>query len=89
MHVLHYDDLKSDLVGELTSLLRFLNWEITPEQLECVTRHEEGQFHRQHKTRPADEDIYTEQALVDMQNKVKEVELHFELRKRLGLPLSV
>ena len=85
LHIVHYDDLKTDLVDELTAVLRFLNVEVTSQQMDCVVKHSEGRFHR--KPRPVGI-VFTRKILKLMEEAVKEVDQCIEKRKRSGLHLS-
>ena len=49
LHIVRYERLKTHLVDEMKTLMRFLGWTITESHLNCVLRHSEGKFHRQTK----------------------------------------
>ena len=85
LHIVHYDDLKTDLVDELTAVLRFLNVEVTNQQMNCVIKYGEGQFHRQQRRVGI---VFTPKLLKLMDNAVKEVDRCIQKRQRSGLYLS-
>ena len=85
LHIVHYDDLKTDLVDELTSVLRFLDAEVTSQQMGCVVKHSEGLFHRKPRPVPI---VFTRKILKLMDEAVKEIDQYIDKRNRSGLYLS-
>ena len=85
LHIVHYDDLKTGLVDELTAVLRFLDAEVTSQQMDCVVKQTEGQFHRKPRPVPI---VFTRKILKLMDEAVKEIDQCIEKRQRAGLYLS-
>ncbi|XP_071502455.1 WSCD family member AAEL009094-like [Diadema antillarum] len=49
VRVLFYEDLKSDLRNQIIQLLRFLDFPVDHDRLDCMEAHPEGDFHRKAK----------------------------------------
>ena len=51
IHLVQYEDILNPEVQPkvITSILEFLNFEASPERMQCIARHEEGKFHRKVK----------------------------------------
>ena len=79
--VIRYENLKSDLLKEVGRICRFLGFEFTKRQRECVLNHAEGNFHRKHQKKDRviskKQDLYlkkaTQQVEKEIQNRLQHV----------------
>lgn len=53
LHVIFYDNLKSNVTGEVIQLLRFLNNEVSSEDISCMKLNSNGKFRRRRMTQSA------------------------------------
>jgi hypothetical protein len=45
--VVHYENVKTDILTEMRKILNFFNMPIREERLECLFKHKDGLFHRE------------------------------------------
>ena len=84
LHIIRYNDLKSNLALELISLLRFLQWPTSKRRIACVLQHSEGRHHRR-QIHPPPPSLFTEAQRLFLNNSIVEVEaaiLARQARKR-------
>ncbi|KAL5011637.1 hypothetical protein ScPMuIL_010188 [Solemya velum] len=60
MHVIMYDQLKSNASLEITKLAEFLERPLTNHDINCIMKNSEGEFHRPHTNQVAAIDRYSE-----------------------------
>ena len=73
LHIIRYDDLKSNLAYELIRLLRFLQWPTSKRRIACVLQHSEGRHHRR-QIHPPPPSLFTEAQRLFLNNSIVEVE---------------
>ena len=90
LHIISYHDLKADIVGTMSRLLHFLQWEVTDCQMQCLTTHIEGSFHRKKTAGSVTlEQFLTNEQLKRMDSYVEEFKAFIHQRLNIGLPLSL
>ena len=80
IHVVIYEDVVKDIVGELQDILRFLEMPVTPYNVWCTFLNRHGKFKRLEKVLVNDSDLYSERAKAVIQRD-KDFVLNL-LRKR-------
>ena len=45
--MVHYENVKTDVLGEMRKILNFFNMPINDERLKCLFKHKDGLFHRE------------------------------------------
>ena len=45
--MVHYENVKTDILTEMRKILNFFNMPIREERLECLFKHKDGLFHRE------------------------------------------
>ena len=48
VHIVQYENLLADLRGEMIKILKFLDFEVSEQILDCVVRNSAGRFKRSH-----------------------------------------
>ncbi|XP_043245494.1 uncharacterized protein LOC122393501 [Amphibalanus amphitrite] len=86
--VVHYEHLKSDPVGQLRRMLKFLNWPIDEERLKCVQMDQSGraQRHQQHRPRAVTPFPSELRKMIDL--SVKTIQNVLERRHLTPLPVG-
>ena len=85
--VVHYEDFQTDFRNETTKLLRFLQFEVTDSQLDCVVSNNEGKFHR--KKKQLGFDPFTEKHKRELEDHKAAIQNFIEERQKKGLPTVI
>ncbi|XP_043208849.1 WSC domain-containing protein 1-like isoform X2 [Amphibalanus amphitrite] len=86
--VVHYEHLKSDPVGQLRRMLKFLNWPIDEERLKCVQEDADGVAHRHPPHFPADVEPFPDDVREIVEHGVGYVNQLLRRRGHPPLPLD-
>ncbi|KAL5017001.1 hypothetical protein ScPMuIL_006590 [Solemya velum] len=78
LHVIFYENLKRNVTREVIELLRFLNSEVSSEDMSCMESNSDGKFRRKRKARS---DFQFSSEMNDYINNYREILKH-ELRKK-------
>ncbi|XP_066510432.1 sialate:O-sulfotransferase 2 isoform X1 [Hoplias malabaricus] len=85
VHVVHFEELKTDLFSQLKSMVLFLGLEVSEDRLLCVVGQKDGNFKRS-GLRKLEYDPYTQEMRATIDGLIRTVDATLKRRNLSGVP---